>query len=71
MRGILVFLSLMFMLYFSFLIQVLLNDYRFENKSFEKIDCGEITDSRSVFETKAYTTWVDFFISDQYRYNSR
>ena len=40
-RGLLVLLSLMFMLYFSFLLQVVLNDYRFENKSFEKIDCGE------------------------------
>ena len=48
-RGVLVLLSLMTMLYFSFLIQVLLNDYRFENKSFEKIDCGEINDSKTVF----------------------
>jgi hypothetical protein len=66
-RGLLVLLSLMFLLYFSFLLQVVLNDYRFENKSFEKIDCGEISDSKSVYQTKAYTTWSDFFISDQYR----
>jgi len=70
-RGLLVLLSLMFLLYFSFLLQVVLNDYRFENKSFEKIDCGEISDSKSVYQTKAYTTWSDFFISDQYRYNLR
>jgi hypothetical protein len=44
-RGLLVLLSLLALLYFSFLMQVVLNDERFETKSFEKIDCKAITDS--------------------------
>lgn len=66
-RGILVLLGLLTMLYFSFLLQVLFNDTRFDNKSFEKIDCKVLTDSKSLFQTKAYYAWSDFFVKDQWR----
>jgi hypothetical protein len=39
-RGLLVALTLFALLYLSFLVQVEVSDWRFENIIFEKIDCG-------------------------------
>jgi hypothetical protein len=64
-RGSLVLMSLLTMLYFSYLLQVMLNDSRFENKSFEKINCNSISDSRSIEQMKAYSTWSDYFVKDK------
>ena len=39
-RGLLVCLTLLALLYFSFLIQVMISNWRFDSETFEKIDCG-------------------------------
>ena len=50
-RGLLVCLVLAGLLYVSFLVQVLVSNWRFENQRFERIDCGvyKSLNNKSIF----------------------
>ena len=68
-RGFLVCLTLLGLLYISFLIQVLVSDWRFENARFERIDCGPYKqlNTRSIFQNKAYGAWTEYSVAGQWR----
>jgi len=63
-RGFLVCLTLLGLLYVSFLMQVLVSDWRFENERFERIDCGAYKqlNTRSIFQNKAYAAWTEYYV---------
>lgn len=63
-RGFLVCLTLLGLLYVSFLIQVLVSNWRFESERFERIDCGvyKQLNNKSIFQNKAYAAWTEYYV---------
>lgn len=68
-RGFLVFLTLFALLYFSFLIQVLFSNWRFESQNYEKIDCTEYKtiNNKNLFENRAFAAWGEYNIQGQWK----
>lgn len=68
-RGFLVFLTLFAVLYFSFLIQVLFSNWRFESGNYEKIDCTEYKtiNNKNLFENRAFAAWGEYNIQGQWK----
>lgn len=64
-RCFLVILTLLAVIYASFLIQVSFASWKFNNAIFEKIDCSaqHQGQNRSQIQTMAYSTWNDYYQS--------